>query len=75
VFTSTMHSISSCLTLGGQTPSRSDIAARISDAALRSSRVPRSTISSSISMPRLERSEERKSICTAPSLVVGVRPN
>src|SRR6266576_3965329 len=65
VLTSIVHSISSCLALGGRSvPGPSPMAARISEAALVSWRLARSTISSSTSIPRLERCDAWKSMFT-----------
>ena len=66
VMTSTVDSSSSCLAFGCSSPGTGVISARISDAPLVSSRVSRSTSSSSHSMPRLERSDGWKGMCTHP---------
>ena len=68
VMISMVHSNSSCLAFGCSPPGwPSPSTARMSVAALASSPVPRSTTSSSTSMPRLGPGELLKSICTGGS--------
>src|SRR2546421_7486095 len=65
VLISIVLSISSCLALGGRSvPEPSAMASRISEATLVSWRLARSTISSSTSIPRLERCDAWKSMFT-----------